>query len=196
VLVDPVPGEVAERNCRQSRRVRRGNAERRQIRDDGPSVVLTKEPDFAGNTRIECRHEFFRPRDRRGGVKRQAVDLHDTGVDDHRRQLDTSMRRTLDQPRRHRRTDDDTEIGTEIDQRVDDFNRAGGVAETMPADIKDYCSAIVQRRLAAPTLRGTREPCRQLRAVDRRFGAGRFGRVGIFILRQPFELIEKQQGMQ
>ena len=75
----------------------------------------------------------------------QAVDLYDAGIHFQSRQLDTRLDRTLDQPRRHRRTNDDAEVSASSHERVNNLDRARCVAEAVAGNIEDEGSTGVQR---------------------------------------------------
>jgi hypothetical protein len=62
-------------------------------------------------------------------VEAQAVDLHDAGVALDLCELDHRPRRAPDEPRRHHRPHDQSNVGTTIRDGVEELDRTGGVAE-------------------------------------------------------------------
>jgi hypothetical protein len=106
VVVDPVPGEIAEGHRRHAGGPRGGDAKRRQIRDHHLRIHGTQKPGFAVDARVEAAHEFSSAGNRGRGIEPQAVDLHHAGVGLNRRQLDGGMRGARKQPGRHLRSHD------------------------------------------------------------------------------------------
>ena len=145
MLEYPVPCEIAESDRRNAGCRGGGDAERRQIRHREDGAVFTKELHLVRNARVERRHERLGTRDRILAHRDAAVQLDDPGIHFDRRQFHSGSRRSRDQPWSHRGSDDDVEIRTTIDQRVDDFDRAGSVAEAMAGNVENDRPTVVQR---------------------------------------------------
>jgi hypothetical protein len=135
----------------------------------------------------------------------QAVQLDDARIDLDGDMLDAGARGARYQPGRHGRSNDDPRVRPPVDERVDDFDRAGRVPEAVTGNVENDRSTGVQRAfyggstyvlrtLTAPALGGASKTGGQLRAVDR---GGRglfgFGHLGVLVFRQALELIGEQQ---
>ncbi len=135
--VDPIPGEVPDRDRRHARPCRSRERERRDVAQDDRRTFGRQEGGLFVRASIERRVEPCRATRRLVLVDVQAVDLHDAGVRFDRPHLDVRRRRRSKQPERHGRADDEPRVRPPRGQLCQQLDAARGVAEAMAGNIED-----------------------------------------------------------
>src|SRR5439155_13685622 len=133
---DPVPGEVAECDRRDSLAIGCRERQRRDVADDQTRPKNPQPPCFARRAVIEIGVEAARGARRQLFVEPQAVDLNDAGIDFARLQL--RLRHVQrEQPWLGTGPDDDACVRPARQDRVNHFDVARRVAEAVTRDIED-----------------------------------------------------------
>ena len=171
VAIDPVPGEVADRARRDVGEPCGFQPERRDVAHHQPGPQAAQHLSLGG--RAGRQHGGVRrgPPYRFRGVEAQAVVLDHAGIGVDHLQRERPAHREVEQPARRRRADVHRQARTPRQHRVDDLDRARGMAEPVPGDVVDERAHASETLYAPAWLAGTAAVSPRFRPRSRPPGA-------------------------